>query len=431
MARKVALHNLGCPLNFAETSYLAEKFREQGYEQVPFSEKADIYVINSCTVTHEADRKSRRSVNKARMLNPGAKIVITGCYAQMQPEKTASLKGVDLVLGNEEKFNILDYIENQSNTKGPEIQISGSDELVKFHPSHSLGDRTRSFLKVQNGCDYHCSYCTIPLARGKSRNPSIEHLVKEARTIAGYGVKEIILTGINIGDFGRTTGETFQELIRELEKVAGIERYRVASIEPNLLSDEIIHFVSQSEKFLPHFHIPLQSGSNDILKKMKRRYTREFFHDKLQQIKEQIPDAFVGVDIIIGFPGEDEEKFQETFKFLQNLDASYYHVFPYSPRPQTAAARMEGQVHGNIIKPRSEIIQELAKRKIIMFYKKHLGEKRRVLFENYNQNGRISGFTDNYIKTETDYHPGLKGKIKNVALKYINDQGNVELILTD
>jgi len=427
MAIKVALHNLGCPLNFAETSTLAEKFLEKGYEQVPFNKKADVYVINTCTVTHEADRKSRRSVKKARKLNPEATIVVAGCYAQLQPEKIASLDGVDLVLGNDEKFHILDYIENQAKNETPEIHISEAVDRETFHPSHSLGDRTRSFLKVQNGCDYHCSYCTIPLARGKSRNPPIDQLVDQAQTIASSGVKEIILTGINMGDFGKTTGESFLQLIRRLEKVPGIERYRMASIEPNLLSEDIIRFVSRSAKFLPHFHIPLQSGCNDILKKMKRRYTREFFHDKLQQIKEKIPDAFVGVDVIVGFPGEDEDKFRETFEFLQSLDATYYHVFPYSPRPYTPAASLEGQVHGNIIKPRSEKLQELANRKIMTFYRKHLGEKRKVLFEQHNQNGKMTGYTDNYINVETDYHPEWSGKIKEVTLKDINDRGNVEI----
>jgi threonylcarbamoyladenosine tRNA methylthiotransferase MtaB len=427
MAMKVALDNLGCPVNFAETSTLAEKFLEKGYEQVPFSESADVYVINTCSVTHEAERKSRRSVRKARKLNPEATIVVAGCYAQLQPEKIASIEGVDLVLGNDEKFDIFDYLDHYRKEGKAKIHISNEDELLTFHPSHSRGDRTRSFLKVQNGCDYRCSYCTIPLARGKSRNPAIGHLVEEARTIANSGVKEIILTGINMGDFGKSTGESFPELIKRLESVPGIERYRMASIEPNLLSQDIIRFVSRSDKFLPHFHIPLQSGSNDILKKMKRRYTREFFHDKLQQIKDHIPDAFVGVDIIVGFPGEDEDRFRETFEFLQKLDASYYHVFPYSPRPYTEAARMEGQVHGNIIKPRSEIIQNLASQKIMDFYKQHLGEKRKVLFEQHNQNGKIHGYTDNYIKTETDYHPSWTGKIKEVVLKDINDRGNVEI----
>lgn len=424
---KVALHTRGCPLNFAETSTLARKFQEMGYEQVKFNEKADIYVINTCTVTSEADRKSQRAVKKARKLNPEAKIIAVGCYAQLYPEEIAAIKGVDLILGNNEKFNIPDYLEKYRKKERPEIHISGTNELVKFHPSYSLGDRTRSFLKVQDGCDYRCSYCTIPMARGKSRNQSIETLAEEARNIANSGVKEIILTGINIGDFGQSTGETFQELIHRLENVPGIERYRIASIEPNLLNDKILRFVSQSEKFLPHFHIPLQSGCNDILVTMKRRYNRELFQNKIQQIKNHIPGAFVGVDVIVGFPGEDEEKFRETFEFLQNLDASFYHVFPFSSRPNTTAAKMEGQVPVEKIKLRSKKLQILAERKRMMFYRKHLGEKRKVLFENYEQNGKIFGYTDNYIKIEKDYHPDLGGKIKKVALKKINNQGNVEV----
>lgn len=428
---KVALHNLGCPLNYAETSHLAGIFRQYGYEQVSFNEKADIYVINTCTVTHEADRKSKRSVRKARKLNPESMIIVAGCYSQMHPEKLAALQGVDFVLGNDEKFNILHYIENQRKKNSSEIHTSNPDELSIFHPSHSLGVRTRSFLKVQNGCDFHCSYCTIPLARGKSRNQSVENLVEEARTIANSGVKEIILTGINLGDFGKSTGESFLELIEQLDKVNGIERYRIASIEPNLLTEEIIRFVSRSEKFLPHFHIPLQSGCNELLARMKRRYSREFFHNKVQQIKQEIPDAFVGVDVITGFPGEDEKKFKETFQFLQKLDASFYHAFPYSPRPYTSAARMEGQVPGTIIKQRNKKIQRLAHRKIMKFYRKHLGETRKVLFEKSSQKGKIFGFTDNYIKVETDYHPEWAGQIKAVMLKRLNDQGNAEVAYLD
>jgi len=426
MAMKVALHSLGCPLNFAETSTLAEKFLEQGYEQVSFSEKADVYVINTCTVTHEADRKGRRNIKKAKKLNPQATIIAVGCYAQMQPEKIAAIQGIDLVLGNNEKFDVIEYLQNHRKDKSPEIHTSDTDEMVVFHPAYSRGDRTRSFLKVQNGCDYHCAYCTISQARGKSRNPNIARLVEQAHSIARADIKEIILTGINIGDFGKSTGETLQELIEQLDKVSGIERYRIASIEPNLLYEEIIRFVAQSQKFLPHFHVPLQSGSNEILKKMRRRYTREFFQDKLEQIKTQIPDAFVGVDVIAGFPGEDEAKFRETYQFLQKLDASYYHVFPYSTRPYTPAARMNGQVHGNVIKPRSEQLQNLACQKIMAFYRQHLGEKRKVLFEKHPQNGKMYGYTDNYIKVETAYDPSWAGKITKTRLKRINDQGNVE-----
>lgn len=425
---KVALHTRGCPLNFAETSTLARKFQDQGYEQVNFNEKADIYVINTCTVTSEADRKSKRAVKKAKKLNPEAKVIVVGCYAQLYPEKSASMKDVDvdLVLGNNEKFNITDYLEKHKGKEKPEIHTSERNDLVKFHPSYSLGDRTRSFLKVQDGCDYRCSYCTIPGARGKSRNQSIGNLVEEARTIAKSGVKEIILIGTNIGDFGKSTGETFQELIYRLEDVPGIERYRIASIEPNLLNENIIRFVSQSEKFLPHFHIPLQSGNNDILAKMKRKYNRELFQHKILLIKQRIPAAFVGADVIVGFPGEDEEKFRDTYEFLKNLDASFYHVFPFSRRPNTTADEMKGQVPTEEIKQRSKQLQTLAEKKRMMFYRKNLGEKRKVLFENHNQNGKIFGYTDNYIKIEKDYHPDLGGKTKRVYLKQINNQGNVE-----
>lgn len=423
---KVALHTRGCPMNFAETSTLAGKFREQGYEQVKFNEKADVYVINTCTVTGNADKQSKKDIRKARNRNPEAKIIVVGCYAQIYPEKIAAINGVDLVLGNREKFNALGYLNQYREKEEPEIHTSDPNELVKFHPAYSLGDRTRSFLKVQDGCDYACTYCTIPLARGESRNQSIESLVEEARTIANSGVKEIILTGINTGDYGQSTGESFEELIHRLENVPGIERYRIASIEPNLLHEDIISFVAQSEKFLPHFHIPLQSGSNAILAKMKRRYNREFFRDKVKQIKQHIPGAFVGVDVIVGFPGENEEKFREAYEFLQNLDASFYHVFPYSRRPHTTAARMEGQVPAEEIKQRSQQLQMLAEKKSMMFYRQHLGEEREVLFENHNQNGKIFGYTDNYIKIEKDYHPNLGGKIKKVTLRRINHQGHVE-----
>jgi len=427
MAIKVALHTRGCPLNFAETSTLARKFLEQGYEQVNFNEKADIYVINTCTVTSSADKQSKKDIKKARNLNPEAKIIVVGCYAQLNPDKIAAIEGVDLVPGNYGKFNIPEYLEKHKKNESPKTHKSRPEDLIKYHSSYSLEDRTRSFLKVQEGCDYSCSYCTIPLARGKSRNQSIENLIEEAQTIAKSEIKEIILTGINIGDFGRSTGESFLNLIKQLENVPGIERYRIASIEPNLLNEDIIRFVSQSEKFLPHFHIPLQSGSNEILAKMKRRYNREFFQDKIQQIKKHIPDAFIGVDVIVGFPGEDGEKFRETFEFLQNLDVSYYHVFPFSIRPKTTAAKLEGQVPAEEIKQRSKKLQVLAERKIMAFYRKHLGEKRKALFENHNQDGKIFGYTDNYIRIEKNYNGGWAGEIKKVILKQMNNQGNIEV----
>jgi len=426
MAMKVALHTRGCPMNFAETSTLARKFLEQGYEQVNFNEKADIYVINTCTVTNNADKQNKKDIKKARKLNPEAKIIVVGCYAQTLPEKIAAIKGVSLILGNKEKYNAPNYLEKDRKKDKPEIHISSLNELVQYYPAYSLDGRTRSFLKIQDGCNYKCAYCIIPAARGKSRNPNIKTLEEEARTIANSGIQEIVLTGINIGDFGRSTGETFLKLIERLENVPGIERYRIASIEPNLLNDDIINFVSQSEKFLPHFHIPLQSGCNAILSKMKRRYNREFFQNMIQQIKQQIPDAFIGVDVIVGFPGEDEEKFMDTYEFLQNLNASYYHVFPYSRRPNTFAASMKEQVPAEEKKQRCEKLQELAEMKKTAFYRQHLGKTREALFENHNQDGKIFGYTDNYIRIEKNYNAGWAGKIKKVALKQINLLGNVE-----
>ncbi|MEF8811180.1 MAG: tRNA (N(6)-L-threonylcarbamoyladenosine(37)-C(2))-methylthiotransferase MtaB [Bacteroidales bacterium] len=422
---RVAFHTLGCKLNFAETSTLAGKFLDQGYERVDFNEEADVYVINTCSVTSKADRKSKEAIKKARNQNPEAKIVVAGCYAQLQSEKIAGIEGVDIILGSNEKFRILEYLKNHESQEQPEIHTCALDDSVKYYPSFSLGDRTRSFLKIQDGCDYACSYCTVPLARGKSRNQSIGSILDEARCIAGSGIKEVVLTGVNIGDFGKSTGESFYDLINQLEKIEGIDRFRISSIEPNLLNDEIIRFVARSEKFLPHFHIPLQSGCNEILGKMKRRYRRELFEDRIAQIKKHIPGAFIGVDVIVGFPGEDRDKFRETFQFLENLDASYYHVFSYSQRPGTSAAEMSRQVPGNEIKHRSREIQQLAEEKKQKFYRQHLGEKRKVLFENTSDNGSITGFTDNYIKVEADGNENLHGKIRNTVLKKINNQGNV------
>ncbi|MCF8335247.1 MAG: tRNA (N(6)-L-threonylcarbamoyladenosine(37)-C(2))-methylthiotransferase MtaB [Bacteroidales bacterium] len=422
---RVAFHTLGCKLNFAETSTLAGKFLDQGYERVDFNEKADIYVINTCSVTGKADRKSKEAIKKARNQNPEAKIVAVGCYAQLQSEKIANIKGVDLILGCNEKFRILEYLKNHESQEEPEIHTCALEDTVKYNPSFSKGDRTRSFLKIQDGCDYVCSYCTVPMARGKSRNQSIESILEEARVIANSGVKEVVLTGVNIGDFGKSTGESFYGLINQLEKVQGIERFRISSIEPNLLNNKIIRFVSQSEKFLPHFHIPLQSGCNDILAKMKRRYKRELLKDRIEQIKKHIPGAFIGVDVIVGFPGEDRDKFRETYKFLEDLDAGYYHVFSYSQRPGTSAAGMSGKVSGKEIKQRSREVQQLAEDKKQKFYRQHLGKMRKVLFENRNDNGSIMGFTDNYIKVEVDCNDELHGKIRDTALKEINSQGNV------
>ncbi len=422
---RVALHTLGCKLNYSETSTLARKFLDQGYERVDFNEKADVYVINTCSVTSKADRKSKEAIKKARNQNRDATVVAVGCYAQLQPEKIAGIEGVDLVLGSSEKFHILDYLNHHGKKEKPEIHTCALNDSAEYKPAYSLGDRTRSFLKVQDGCDYACTYCTVPLARGGSRNQTIGRIIEEARYLAKQNIKEVVLTGVNVGDFGKSTGESFYDLVRELEKVEEIERIRISSIEPNLLHDEIIRLVSHSEKFMPHFHIPLQSGCNEILAKMKRRYNRELFRDRTEQIKKHIPDAFIGVDVIVGFPGEDRDKFKETFQFLEDLDTSYYHVFSYSPRPGTPAAEMNGQVSAGKIRERSRMIQQLAEEKKEKFYRQHLGETRKVLFENETNKGRIHGFTGNYIKVETGFSHSLRGRIVEVRLKEINAQGNV------
>ena len=422
---KVAFHTLGCKLNFAETSSIARKFTDNGYKRVDFNENADIYIINTCSVTKKADKKSEQFIKKARKQNPDAQIVVMGCYAQLQSGKIASIEGVDLILGSNEKFRVMDYLKEGKKNSQPEIHSCNIEDTTAYYPSFSYGDRTRSFLKVQDGCDYHCSYCTIPLARGNSRNQSIESIVSEAEEIGQTNVKEIILTGVNIGDFGKTTGESFMDLIKALDQVEGIERIRISSIEPNLLSNEIIDFVKYSEKILPHFHIPLQSGCNAVLAQMRRRYNRELFRDRVNYIRQEIPDAFIGVDVIVGFPGEDEEKFNETYEFLEKLDASFYHVFSYSKRPNTPAAEMRNQIPKQIITQRSKELQELAEKKERAFYKKNLDSIRPVLFENYQKDNQMFGFTDNYIKIETPYNPKLTEQIAQVKLKSINNKGNV------
>ena len=423
--KKVAFHTLGCKLNFAETSSIARKFTDNGYERVDFSENADIYIINTCSVTKKADKKSEQFIKKARNQNPEAKIVVMGCYAQLQTEKIASIEGVDLILGSNEKFRVKEYVENTEKTGQPEIHSCNIKDASVYFPSFSYGDRTRSFLKIQDGCDYHCSYCTIPLARGNSRNQSIQSIVEEAEKIGQTDVKEIILTGVNIGDFGKTTGESFLELIKALDQVGGIERIRISSIEPNLLTNEIISFVNHSEKFLPHFHIPLQSGCNKILAQMKRRYKRELFQERVAYIRKEIPDAFIGVDVIVGFPGEDESKYRETYQFLENLDASFYHVFSYSQRPNTPAALMSNQMPENIISHRSKELQQLAEQKQNDFYRINLGNTRSVLFESHQKKDKIFGFTDNYIKVELPYSHELVQQIKKVKLEEVNENGNV------
>lgn len=423
--KRVAFHTLGCKLNFSETSTISRNFKTKGFDVVSFNSEADIYIINTCSVTEQADKKCRQAIKKIQNKNPEAYIAVVGCYAQLKPEEIASNLGVDLVLGTKEKFNILDHLENLSKNQKPRVYSCEIEKVEHFDSSHSETDRTRSFLKVQDGCDYSCSYCTIPLARGKSRNKSISELVKEAYSISQSGIKEIILTGVNIGDFGKTTNESFIDLLVALEKVNGIERIRLSSIEPNLLKDEIIELVSKSKKIQHHFHIPLQSGCNKILAKMQRRYNRELFKSRVDKIKEIIPDAFIGVDVIVGFPGETDTDFDDTYSFLKDLDVSFFHVFSYSERQNTKSADFENKVPKNIINRRSKKLQGLANYKQSEFYKQNIDKNASVLFEACKKNGIIFGFTGNYIKVETGYNESLVGKIREVELKSISESGNL------
>ena len=426
LKKTVAFHTLGCKLNFAETSSISRIFKDHNYDIIDFNSEADVYVINSCSVTNNADKKSRQAVNKIHNKYPNAYIVMTGCYAQLKSEEISKIDGVNLVLGTQYKFDILNLINKQEQKKVYSCEIS---DVTNFNHAHSEGDRTRAFLKVQDGCNYNCSYCTIPLARGKSRSPKISEIIREANKIAQSNIKEIILTGVNIGDFGQQTDENFLQLIMALEKVDGIERIRISSIEPNLLTNDIIDYVAKSKKILPHFHIPLQSGCDEILQKMQRRYNTSFFKNKITYIRNQIPDAFIGIDVIVGFPGETDELFNSTYKFLSDIDGSYYHVFSYSERPNTQTINMSGKIQGKIIKERSNILNKLANDKLLQFYKSNINTERNVLFESTNKNNTMFGYTDNYIKVETEYNKNLIGKIRRVKLKNVSSDNNVEIKL--
>ncbi|HRW84391.1 MAG TPA: tRNA (N(6)-L-threonylcarbamoyladenosine(37)-C(2))-methylthiotransferase MtaB [Bacteroidales bacterium] len=415
--KKIVFYTLGCKLNFTETSALSGSFPEDRFERVPASSKADIYIINTCTVTEAADRKCRQAITKFIRKSPGAFIAVVGCYAQMRPLEIAAIPGVDLVLGTAEKFDVARFIENHEKTKHPEIHSCELSDKTGFVNSLSAGDRTRAFLKVQDGCDYRCSYCTVALARGGSRNPPVSTLVGEAKEIAAKGIKEIVLTGVNIGDFGKSTGETFTTLLKELTKVEGIERYRISSVEPNLLTDEIIELCTENRKLLPHFHIPLQSGSDRILALMGRRYKRELFAGRVIKIREMIPMAGIGADVIVGFPGETEKDFSETLSFLEEMPLSYLHVFTWSERPGTRAASMSGKISHKEKEKRSKILIDLSHRKHKDFLLRNSGKNAEVLFEKKKVNGMISGYTGNYIRVEHPWNPSLPGKIKEVRLK--------------
>jgi len=424
MLNSVAFYTLGCKLNFSETSTISRQLETAGLIKKEFTEAADIYVINTCSVTDHADRKCKKVVKEALKYNPNAFIVIIGCYAQLKPAEIANIPGVDLVLGAAEKFNLIQHLSGveKKNEKAGIFNQNIKDTNV-FIPGFSIGDRTRSFLKVQDGCDYFCSFCTIPLARGKSRSHTIEETLKIANEVSKTEVKEVVLTGVNLGDFGVQNGETFYDLLLELDKIEGIDRYRISSIEPNLLEDRIIDFVSKSNKVMPHFHIPLQSGSNTILKSMRRKYERELYVDKVQKIKLLMPQCSIGVDVIVGYPGETDEEFIETYNFIRDIDVSYLHVFPYSERAQTTAAKLKDKVHQFKRNERTEMLRILSEKKKQAFYHSQLNTSHKVLFENEEKNGKMYGFTDNYIKVEADYDPLLINEITEVMLNDVNAEG--------
>ena len=429
--KKVAFYTLGCKLNFSETSTIARDFQNEGFERVTFDDPADIYVINTCSVTENADKRFKNIVKNALKKNEHAFLIAIGCYAQLKPEALAAVDGVDLVLGATEKFKVTDYLNDLSKNEIGEVHACEIEKADFYVGSYSIGDRTRAFLKVQDGCDYKCTYCTIPLARGISRSDALENVLKNAREISRKGIKEIVLTGVNIGDYGK--GEfgnkkhehTFFELVQALENVAGIHRLRISSIEPNLLENRTIAFIAQSKVYVPHFHIPLQSGSDLLLKRMKRRYLRKTYTDRVSEIKEKMPNACIGVDVIVGFPGETDELFLETFNYLNDLDISYLHVFTYSERPNTKAAEMEGTVPLKTRQKRSKMLRGLSVKKRRAFYESQLNTQQKVLFESENKGGYIHGFTENYVKVKTPWKPQLANTIHSVRLAKIDGDGLV------
>ena len=429
--KKVAFYTLGCKLNFSETSTIARNFVSEGFNRVDFDEKADIYVINTCSVTDNADKRFKTIVKNALKKNEDAFLIAVGCYAQLKPEELAAVDGVDLVLGATEKFNVTSYINDLTKNQHGEVHSCEISEADFYVGSYSIGDRTRAFLKVQDGCDYKCTYCTIPLARGISRSDTVENVIKNAAEISKRGIKEIVLTGVNIGDYGK--GEfgnkkhehTFLDLVKQLDKVAGIHRLRISSIEPNLLRDETIDFVSKSDTFVPHFHIPLQSGSDDLLKKMKRRYLRDTYTNRVQKIKKVLPNACIGVDVIVGFPGETEKHFLDTYNYLNDLDISYLHVFTYSERANTEAVLMDGVVPEKTRAKRSKMLRGLSVKKRRAFYETQLGETLTVLFESENKEGYIYGFTENYVKVKTPWNPAFINTLHTITLTSIDEDGLV------
>ena len=440
--RTVAFYTLGCKLNYSETSSIGKLFEQNGYLEVPFQQGADVYVINTCSVTDFADRKCRQIVRRALRQRENAFVVVVGCYAQLKPQEISEIPGVDLVLGAAEKFRILEYVDELTKAPGKGMVAAGEIRQVnEFVNAFSFGDRTRSFLKVQDGCDYKCAFCTIPLARGRSRSDTVENVIANAQKIAEMGIKEIVLTGVNIGDFGNGTAviegtkpkkeALFIDLIRALDEVEGIERFRISSIEPNLCTDEIIEFVAQSKRFVPHFHMPLQSGNDKQLRQMRRRYKSELYASRVQKIKSLMPHACIGVDVIVGFPGETSEDFLASYRFLNDLDISYLHVFTYSERKGTPAAEMLGVVPMNVRRERNKMLTILSEKKRRFFYEQHLGETRKVLFEVHKDKQYMSGYTDNYIRIQAPVEPSILNQLHWVRLNEINEAGLVKIDLVD
>ena len=430
--KKVAFYTLGCKLNFSETSTISRTFEDGGYAKVDFNETPDVYVINTCSVTENADKKCKQLVRKALDINPNAFVTIIGCYAQLKPEEIAVIPGVDLVLGANEKFNILDHLEQLTKNEATIVKNESIKTTTSFVPAFSLGDRTRSFLKVQDGCDYFCSFCTIPLARGKSRNASIADTIQEAKKIADSPVKEVVLTGVNIGDFGQGGDENFFELIKELDHIEGIDRFRISSIEPNLLSNEIIEFcLTQSKRFVPHFHIPLQSGSDLLLKAMRRKYTTDLYRERIETIKNCRPDACIGVDVIVGFPGETDELFMETVNFLKDLPISYLHVFTYSERANTTAVKLGDPVPMSVRKERSRQLHILSDKKKRQFYEEQIGTLRTLLVEQEENEGWHEGFTENYVKVKLPIEADRQNTFINVQLTEIDRDGSMLCTILD
>lgn len=435
MQKSAAFYTLGCKLNFSETSTIARNLVQGGYQTVEFDQKADVYVINTCSVTQNADNECKRIVKKALKANPEGFVVVVGCYAQLKPEEIAELPGVDLVLGAKEKFNIVSFLSSLDKADQAQVHSCEIEEADFYESAYSIGDRTRAFLKVQDGCDYVCTYCTIPLARGISRSDSVENILNKAQEISDQGIQEIVLTGVNIGDYGK--GEfgnkkhenTFMELCERLDAETSVHRLRISSIEPNLLKNELIDFTSTSQRFVPHFHIPLQSGSDNILKKMKRRYLTGLYKERVARIKEVMPHACIGVDVIVGFPGETHEEFLKTYNFLNELDISYLHVFTYSERDDTEAIHFDGVVPISERKKRNKMLRILSEKKRMAFYKSQLGSTRKVVWESDNKNGMMHGFTENYVKVQTPYDESLINQLMEVELVMLNPDGIVDVQL--